>query len=253
MVLWRRLSAPDLTHVFRTGKVRSVMAKKNFLPGTPLKALPPSQLTEADLFILESLSFQDEADGRFEGKVIASILTLCGKKPVYYYFRTPDELVMLSDVFRASGYRFLHLSCHGTLDAIQTTLGAVSAERLAGIFAEKLKNRRLFVSACSVGSGRLAELVRNKNKGMYSIVCPMDPIRFNRAAAIWAAFYARMFDVVDPQASGAASAKVNEKLLKNEEMKKSLKNLCALFSVRFRWSYHNAKHDRWEVETIPAQ
>ncbi len=38
---------------------------------------------------------------------MSNILAMCGKKPIYYYFRTPDELVMLADEFRQSGYRYL--------------------------------------------------------------------------------------------------------------------------------------------------
>jgi hypothetical protein len=231
------------------------MPKKNFMTAAPAKAPPPAQFTEADVFILESLRFKDEDANRFEGKIIARILTLCGKNPVYYYFRTADELLALSDVFRASGYRFLHLSCHGTIDAIDTTLGRVSAERLADIFADKLKNRRLFVSACSFGSGQMAELVSEKNRGMYSIVCPMDEIRFNRAAAIWATFYVKMFDVGEPSkmSNGAAEEKGSVKFLKNDEMKKSLRKLCSLFNVHFRWAYHDTVRDRWYSEVIPRR
>lgn len=216
------------------------MPKKNIMTAAPAKTPPPAQLTEADLFILESLRFEDESAGRFEGKMIANILNACGKKPIYYYFRTVDELMAFSGIFRASGYRFLHLSCHGTIDTIHMTLGDVSIERFGDIFAGKLKNRRLFVSACLVGSGRMPQLVSERNRGMYSIACPMDEIRFDRAAAIWATFYVKMFD----------GGKI---FLKNEKLKESLKNLCSLFDVRFRWANHNTVSDSWDKEVIPGE
>lgn len=221
------------------------MPKKNFLPSAPAKPAPPVQFTAADLFIIESLRLKDEQAQLFEGKVMANILAMCGKKPIYYYFRTPDELVMLADEFRQSGYRYLHLSCHGHPAGIETTLGLVSADRFSDIFADKLKNRRLFISACSVGKGQMPELIRNKNKGMYSIASPLDDIRFNRAAGVWAAFYLRMFE------SSIVKGKPATKLLKNEEITRSLLHLCRLFDVRFKWSYHNAKHDNWVDAVIP--
>lgn len=223
------------------------MAKKNFLPGLPVQTGPQIQLTEPEVFILESLRFQDERARRFEGRIIADILSLCGRKPIYYYFRTVDELVQLADEFRASGYRYLHLSCHGNLNGIQTTFGLVSSERFSEIFSGILKNRRLFVSACSVGKSYLPEFVRERNKGMYSVTCPMDDIQFSRAAAIWTALYVRMFDSNSQQS--AVKSRGNPSL-KGAEIKKSLKNLCTLFDVKFKWSYHNAKYDKWVDEVI---
>jgi hypothetical protein len=227
------------------------MPRKFIFPPAAAKHPPPAQITEADLFILESLRFEDEQAKRFEGRIMAEILSLCGKKPIYYYFRTPDELNALAGVFRESGYRYLHLSCHGDVAGIHTTLGPVSSERFADIFAGLLKNRRLFVSACAIGRGRLPELVREKNKGMYSIACPMDPIRFNRAAAIWAAFYGRMFDKPEQQDNGAGAGNKKDRFLKNDQMQESFQHLCALFDVRFKWSYHNSKYDRWDDVLIP--
>jgi hypothetical protein len=227
------------------------MPKKNILPAAPVKSAPPISFTQADLFIIESLRLKDEQAQLFEGKVMSNILAMCGKKPIYYYFRTPDELVMLADEFRQSGYRYLHLSCHGHQQGIETTLGLVSADRFSDIFADKLKNRRLFISACSIGKGQMPELVRDKNKGMYSIVSPLDDIRLNRAAGIWAAFYLRMFESSAQHTGVDGQGKPSSKLLKNEEIRKSLVHLCRLFDVRFKWSYHNAKHDEWVDEVIP--
>jgi hypothetical protein len=93
--------------------------------------------------------------------------------------------------------------------------------------------------------------VREKNKGMYSIVSPLDDIRFNRAARIWAAFYLRMFESSAQLLGVDGLGKPSSKLLKNEEIRKSLVHLCQLFDVRFKWSYHNAKHDKWVDEVIP--
>jgi hypothetical protein len=223
------------------------MPKKNLRAILPAHPVPHIQITESEVFILESLRLQDEQAKRFEGRILSDILTLCGKHPIYYYFRTPDELVHFSTLFRESGYRYLHLSCHGHAHGIETTLGVVSPERFADIFKGILRNRRLFISACSIGKGPLPQLVREKNKGMYSVACPMDDIPFTRAAAIWAAFYVRMFDV-STQTNGPST-------LKNAQIRRSLKSLCQLFDVQFQWSYDrsndNSKLDTWIDEIVP--
>ena len=72
-----------------------------------------SKGTVAEVFIIESLSLIDEGKERHEGEVLANVLKMCGKKPLYYYIRTKAELAMLAEEFEASGYRYLHLSCHG--------------------------------------------------------------------------------------------------------------------------------------------
>jgi len=108
--------------------------------------------TKPDVFILESVSFQDEADGMFEGRVLARVLRMCGKEPAYYYFRTREELARLADLFRQSGCRYLHVSAHGNTGGIYTTLGHhVSFAEFGNIFADMLRTKRLFVSACQVG------------------------------------------------------------------------------------------------------
>ena len=43
--------------------------------------------TKAEVFIIESVDFKDEEQGRLDGKILSDLLTLCGKKPRYYYVR----------------------------------------------------------------------------------------------------------------------------------------------------------------------
>lgn len=202
-----------------------------------MSILPPLTKTEPDVFILESLSLADEAEGRLEGRILRDILKLSGKNPKYYYFRTERELVELAQVYRESGYRFLHISCHGSHEALATTFDNVSYANFASVFDGLLKNRRLFVSACEMGNELFSTIVAAKNKGMYSIIAPTQRIRFDRAAAIWAAFYVLMFDL-------------DARAMKADKITRCLRNLARLFSETFHFSRYNAKHDKWEHETI---
>lgn len=200
----------------------------------------PLTHTYAEVFIIESLTLEDEECGRFEGKILADVLRLCGKDPKYFYFRTKDELYMLSDLFRESSYRFLHVSCHGSFDAVHTTLDSVSYVDFSNIWAGQLKNRRLFMSACDLGNELFAELQFGKNRGMYSIACPTTEITFEHAVAFWSAFYVKLFSE-------------DMSFVKNDQIAFALKRLCDLYGIDFHWAWHNAKHNSYVHQPIRAQ
>jgi len=171
--------------------------------------------TVPEVFIIESLSFDDEANFRHEGKILADVLRMCGKKPAYYYFRTAAELNALAELFKKSKSRYLHVSCHGDALSIETTLDKIPLIDFASIFADKLNKRRLFVSACSVGSALSADIVRGRNSELLSLAAPENRIPFTHAVALWTAFYVKMkYDHVDI----------------------TLRHSCKLFGTRFSWS-----------------
>jgi hypothetical protein len=126
------------------------------------KKIPPTQITQPETFILESLSPDDEENQRLDGKVLYEVLRLQGKKPIYYYFRTQTELVRFADIFRESGYRYLHLSCHGDEQRLEFTFGQTDYQNFANIFEKKLNNRRLFISGCSLGNSEFANALFSK-------------------------------------------------------------------------------------------
>lgn len=196
--------------------------------------------THAEVFIIESLTLEDESKSRFEGKILADVLRICGKDPKYYYFRTKDELYMLADLYRESSYRFLHLSCHGSADNIFTTLDPVPYIDFANIFSGILKNRRLFVSACDVGNELFAEILFAKNRGMFSIAGPTTEISFEHSVAYWSAFYVKLFSE-------------NMSFVKNDAIAFALKRLCDLYGVDFHWAWHNSKHKVYVHQEIKAQ
>ena len=72
------------------------------------------QITHPDVFIIESLRFEDEKKELFEGRMISQILRLNDKKSEYYYIRTKRELKEVLDIFYDSKFRYLHISCHGS-------------------------------------------------------------------------------------------------------------------------------------------
>jgi hypothetical protein len=149
-------------------------------------------ITTPETFILESLDHEDELATRLDGKLLYEVLKLQGKNPRYYYFRTQRELLEFSTIFRESGYRYLHLSCHGSDEIVRYTFGESNYSDFAKIFEKKLHNRRLFISGCNLGNMNFAKEIFGKNGGMYSITAPTKKVFFDQSISFWSTFYYMM-------------------------------------------------------------
>src|SRR5713226_5813227 len=114
-------------------------------------------MSKPELFIVESLTFDDESKGRFEGRILSQILALSGKTCEYRYIRTNRELKAVLQQFSLSRYRYIHLSCHGDDSSMSTTLDTVPFSEFGPLIAPHLRKRRLFVSACSMTNRGLAD------------------------------------------------------------------------------------------------
>ncbi|TRZ53553.1 hypothetical protein D4S03_01610 [bacterium] len=193
-----------------------------------MNTIPPTQITDPETFILESLTLADEKEGRLDGKLLYDALKLFGIKPIYNYFRTERELLKLSEVFRNSGYRYIHLSCHGQQDRFAFTLNNVPFDKFAEIFKEKLNNRRLFISGCELGNRGLADAVFGQNGGMYSVIAPKKPIFFDQSLVFWTSFYYRMYAYSRTE-------------MKKEQIKKELDQLSKIFEVEMSYFWKNTK------------
>ena len=149
--------------------------------------------TKPELFIIESLTLQDEKAERQEGDIISRILQLSGKTETqYYYIRTIRELGQIIDIFGKSKCRYLHISCHADRSGMSTTFDALVYSDLGKMLRPCLSNRRVFVSACQMASEGLAKELL-PNSGCYSLIGPKKSIAFDSAAAFWISFYHLMF------------------------------------------------------------
>ena len=127
-------------------------------------------ITVPDVFIIESLPDQDPHDG----KILADMLRLAGKNPIYYTCKDSDSFTAGLKIFAASQYRFLHLSCHGTADSVKFQSGEILDYMAFSSLFEgiKLNVTRLFFSACELGNQNLSLELFKKNKSLYSFVAP---------------------------------------------------------------------------------
>lgn len=166
--------------------------------------IPPSQKTVPHFFIIESLNLEDENEDRYEGKFLYNYLKILGKNPKYYYIRSRNELLQVSDIFRKIGYRYIYLSCHGNENGICTTFDEIKFEDFASIFNKKLEHRRLFVSGCSVGQLKFAKCLFNTNGGMYSLTAPLKDVHFTQTLPFWTSFYYLMESIDSQSMKGSA-------------------------------------------------
>ena len=189
----------------------------------PRKKKPPtspsSAATRAQVFIIESMRL-DEEDHR-EGEVISRTLKMSVKEPRYEYIRTRQELDHFLDEFEDSGYRYLHLSCHGDENGIALTFDYIPIEELADMLRPVLIDRRLFLSACKVTTKKFASLILEED-GCFSVAGPVGKPNTDDSAVFWSAFYHIMF-------------KNDPKRMKRKDVQETLSKMGTLVDVQMRY------------------
>lgn len=172
--------------------------------------------TVPEVFIIESLSIDDEDSRRQEGEILSKMLHLSGKsKTKYFYIRTERELEKFIELFDKTKYRYLHISCHASRTGMSTTFDSVSYTKLGKLLNSCLDGRRVFVSACEMANEELAaELL--PGTGCYSLIGPRRAIGFDDAAAFWVAFYYLMF-------------KANDRRMKRADLQRCITELSRLY------------------------
>lgn len=194
-------------------------------PGTTL-----GKDTIPNVFVIESLRFSDEADDRFEGRILQQILRLSDRQSKYYYIRTRRELERVAKMFGASQFRYLHLSCHANSDVMATTLDHIPFEALGNILRPHLNGRRLFLSACEMATADLASEIL-EGSGCYSVIGPTSEINFSDAALLWSSFYHLMF-------------RANESRMTRKWIKKHLQSTATLFGVEMNYFSKSSERAR---------
>ena len=147
--------------------------------------------TKFSLFIIESLDFDDEKRRR-EGRILRDILRMSDHTVHYIYIRTARELEVALDQFQDAGSRYLHVSSHGNTTSVGLTLDTIPFHEFGEMVVPYLRERRLFMSACSVVNSDLARVIL-PGSGCHSLIGPSYNIDFDDAVMMWATFYHLMF------------------------------------------------------------
>jgi len=144
------------------------------------------------VFIIESMDFENEINGKLDGAALKAILDLGDIPNQYIYIRTRLEFEYALKLYEESDFGFIHISCHGNDQAVCLTLEDISFEELGAILGPYLKFRRLFLSACKVACFSLAEHFIPHHH-CYSVIGPTDTIDYDKAAIFWSAYYYLMY------------------------------------------------------------
>lgn len=148
-------------------------------------------MTKPEVFIIESLKFEEEDDYR-EGEMIYRSLRMSLKDPAYRYVRTVTEFEHFIDEFDKSAYRYLHVSCHGSKGGLSTTLESMTIDDFAAIVGPVLDGRRLFLSTCLASTPAMAKAVFEHGR-CTSLAGPVGKINFDDSVILWTSFYHLMF------------------------------------------------------------
>lgn len=182
-----------------------------------------------EVFIIESLSVEDQIFENYEGRILYEALKLQNKKPIYYYLKTEGELAKVPEAFEKSGYRYLHCSCHGDMERLFLTTGSVTYERFSTVFKDKLAKKRLFMSACMTGNDAFSEAVFANNPELISITAPQNKPFIQDLSVFWAAMYNRLNFI-------------NNKSINGKALRYILNELSRLFGVDIYYSNVNKKY-----------
>lgn len=174
-----------------------------------------------DVFIIESLRFQDEEKQHQEGQILSQVLRLTGRNPRYYYIRTRKELEEVLDMFEDSGCRYLHISCHANSKGMALTLDSLPIREIGDVMSPYLEKRRVFFSACELVTAELAKALL-PGTGCYSLLGPGQAIYFDDAAVYWSSFYHVM---LRREAKG----------MNHEGIRTAAADLARLLGVRMRY------------------
>ena len=177
--------------------------------------------TTPDVFIVESLTFEDEEHSHAEGEFLSHILRLAGRRYKYFYIRTRAELEEVLNQFHDSQFRYLHISCHANRGGVALTLDHLTVADLGEVLTPYLEHRRVFFSACELATRRLATALL-RDSGCYSVIAPSQRVDFDAAALFWASMYHLMF-------------KNDRRAMKRDDLARNLEALSALFRIQVRF------------------
>lgn len=180
----------------------------------------------ASVFIVESLDFEDETEGWFEGKILQAILSMSRKKAEYAYIRTDKELRAVLKHFRRSGLKYLHISCHGDKKSFGFALDSLSFRQVADRLAPYMNGKRLFASACEVVNETFAKELFERT-GCLSVIGPSEALDIDDVALMWATFYHLMF-------------RRNRRGMKGSDIREVMKTIERTFDVKFKY-FHRAQ------------
>jgi hypothetical protein len=196
-------------------------------------------------FIIESLNEGEY----FDGKILKGILKQSNVMVQYKQVSDRNELGIELARFSKSGFRYLHISCHATKETLNLSHETIWYREFEQLIADKVKNKRVFLSACDAGNDDFASMIiRN---GGYSVIGSSIPLRFDKAALFWASFFHIMTELDQDKMT-----ELDQHKMKRKDIKWVLKRCVGIFDIPINYysfikSSSNSKMRR--VRIMPDQ
>lgn len=175
--------------------------------------------SEYGVFIIESL---DDGD-YFDGEVLKEVLELAKVQVEYKKIHDKIELKDALKEFSESQFRYLHISCHASDEIIQLTDETLVYQEFGELVSEKIRNKRIFLSACNAGNEKFASMMIRY--GAYSVTGSPIKIHFDKAVLFWASFF-HVVNYLDEVLNYDY-----EPSMRRNEIKAALKSCVELFQI----------------------
>lgn len=148
-------------------------------------------MPDCQVFIIESVSYDDIYDKRREGEALQKILHLQGVESEYHEIATLEHLEKVIQQAGRESVKYVHFSGHGAAEGFCLTDGTfVTWQMLDEIAWPHLKGKCLCFSSCSVALG--AEELFDYHKTFCNvIVAPTRKVGWSEALVAFSIFYFR--------------------------------------------------------------
>lgn len=147
--------------------------------------------TEPYIFFIESFK---PSEKEREGEVIHRVLRdFKEKKCCYRFVNNTQDFQKALNEFNRTGYRYLHISCHGSRRGITVGEERIRLETLSKLLQGVMTNKRLFLSSCLTTN----EEFRDKyfiETAARSVLGFYDKVYFDDAVVFWVTFYHLVFN-----------------------------------------------------------
>lgn len=215
-----------------------------------------------DIFVIEVLRPADYACFAADGALLVEHMRSLGFDAMYERCYTFESFKDAIRTYGRLGYSFLHLSCHGSTEGVafydddawnglddngrpklEYREHMVDYDTFAQAFRGRGALRRFTFSGCELGNVDLMRKMFEFNRGLESIVAPVQELSFNIAAPLWLAMYSFLLD--EARKNSSESLRVRHKNIENV-----LKPIGQLFSVRFGLGLYNPNISKKKKESV---
>ena len=161
---------------------------------------------KSDLFIIEVLRPEDYACFAADGLQLVNQMQALGFDTRYVRAYTFDSFKRAIAQFKESKFKWLHLSCHGCENGVEFyekkrwedeckfDPDIITNADVAKAFGGSLLQCRMTLSGCKMGNAGFVKKMFGSNKGLQSLVAPIEDLKSDMAAPLWLTYYSLLIN-----------------------------------------------------------